>query len=210
MPTHTKKTRKNVRKTNVRSIARMEAKRVLSREVEAKYTDFGVSSQSISANPGYFAELTSNLVKGTATENEYIGTKITPKYLQIRGTIMPGDTANYVRLFLIQSKAANTPTVSSIWDTYGTITAPFAFLNRDYTSTYRLLASRLIKVVDSSEIEVRPFVISVPAKKMSQVHFLTGSNAVSFGPIWLCAVSDSTAAAHPNITFFSRLTYSDA
>jgi len=210
MPTRTKKTRKNVKKVSVRSIARTEAKRAIAREIEVKYTDFGAASQSISATTGYFAELTANLVKGTGSENAYIGTKISPKYLQVRGTIMPGDAANYVRIFLIQQKAANDPVIESIWDTSGSLSAPFAFLNRDYTSTYRLLASRLIKVVDSSELEVHPFVISISAKKMTQMHFLTGENTPSYGPIWLCACSDSTAAAHPNITFFSRLTYADA
>jgi len=83
-------------------------------------------------------------------------------------------------------------------------------LNRDYTETYKLLGNRLIKTVDGSEQAVHPFIFKIRAPKLNQVHFQTGGAARTGGLLWLCAVSDSTTVAHPNISFQARLAYTDA
>jgi len=202
--------KRNANNKPLRKIARAEARKVLSREIETKYTDHTAANQSVDASVGKFFELTENIAKGTGAENSYIGTKITPKYLEVRGAVGVGDSFNYVRVFLIQSKTANAPTVTSIFDLSGSLIAPFAFLNRDYTMTYKLLGSKLLKVVDGSENSVRPFFFRVSARKLSQVHTLTGSSARTAGLIWLCAVSDSTAAAHPTMSYMARLSFTDA
>lgn len=211
MPVARKKIyRRPAKKQTMRTIAKAEARKALKRELEVKYSDSNASSQAIDAATGYFYELTQNLAKGTGAENAYVGTKISPRYLEVRGTITGADGYNYVRLLLIQSKTANPPTISSIFDLSGSITAPFSFLNRDYTSTYKTLGSRLIKTVDGSDVAVRPFVFRISTKKLSPVHFLTGSSPRTAGLLWICAVSDSTTVAHPTITFQARLSYTDA
>lgn len=209
-PLRKKVRRRPARKQTMRTIAKAEARKALKRELEVKYTDSNASLQAIDAATGYFYELTQNLAKGTGAENAYVGTKISPRYLEVRGTIAGGDSFNYVRLLLIQSKTANPPTIASIFDLSGSALAPFSFLNRDYTSTYKTLGSRLIKLVDGSDVAVRPFVFRIPVKKLSPIHFLTGSAPRTAGLVWLCAVSDSTASAHPTISFQARLTYTDA
>lgn len=191
-------------------VARQEARKALRQELETKYTDYVSTTLNIDATSGQVIELTGNLVKGTAAENDYIGSNISPKGLYIRGNILVGDTYNVVRALVIQTKAGGTPVISSIFDIYGSIRAPYSFLNEDYKSTYHLLYDRTFRLVDGNDSAVHAVHIKIPARRLKKVTFLTGGSARTSGALWLVLLSDSTASAHPSAEVVSRIYYTDA
>lgn len=207
--------RKNIRRRrNPRASERkirQVVKSELKKEIESKFYDYSVSS-TISTALTAINPLTS-FARGTGPSN-YIGMKVKPVFLTIRGTLTGSDATNFVRMVVIQDKSVSgTPNVSTIFQntTYPWI-SPF---NVDYIDAYNVLADRFIQfrtfesAAGTFSGTTKYFKIKIPGKKLRQITY-TNAGAADTGTLWILFISDSSLVSHPSYTFTSRFTYSDA
>lgn len=186
-------------------------KKELAKEIEAKFFDrqmSGYAEQPLltTANP------LQGIVRGTG-RSEFIGSKIRPTGLSVRGQVIAGDSpGNMLRLVIIQDKTTSgTPLVGTLFSnlTYPWI-SPF---NADFRDTYNILHDKTFLLSNDGATSAgflpRNFKVFIPGKKLRQITY-TGAGAIDSGTIWMCWISDSSAAVHPTYIAVSRLTYRDA
>lgn len=194
--------------TSTRTIARQEAKRAINRTIETKSFDSNVQAQGLDYTTGYVGNLLSGITQGVS-ESQYIGDKITPRGLSIRAQLTRSDSTQLLRIIIIQNKAGGTPLLSTLLQSVGNIRAPLSPLDIDYNHTYRVLYDTCISM-DSIRGTTRQLKIHIPWKKFRSVVFNDAVGTYEAGGIYLCAISDSSAVAHPTIEYYSRIWYKDA
>lgn len=192
----------------VHKVARYEARRALRRTLEPKYCDSTQSSLAIDATAGQVVNCLASMARGSGSENNFIGQSIKPIGFYVHGQVVKADSTNMVRLLVVQDVSSGTPTIPNVFDIYGSVRAPLAFLNNNYRATYRLLADRLFRMDTDKASAV--FRIKIPAKSLRTVHFHDGTLEQTKGSIFLILLSDSTASTHPTYEGTTRLVYLDA
>jgi len=199
--------RKPVADKRIRRVVKKE----LNKEIETKFFDRQMSGYAelavlTAANP------LQGIVRGSG-RSEFIGSKIKPTSLSIKGQVIAGDSpGNMLRLVIIQDKTTSgTPTAGTL---FSNLTYPWVSpFNADYRDTYTVLYDKTWLLtndgVTSTGFLPRSFKVFIPAKKMRQIGY-TGAGAIDSGTIWMCWISDSSAAVHPTYIAVSRLSYKDA
>lgn len=199
--------RSGLQERKIRKVVKAELKK----EIESKFFDSSVNS-TLSTTASAIPPL-SGFSRGTGVSN-FIGMKVKPIYLTIRGTLQGSDNTNYVRILVIQDKAVSgTPNTSTIFQ--NTSYPWLSPLNVDYIDSYTVLADRLysFRTFESAAGTftgtVRPFKIKISGKKMRQITYTAAGSADS-GQLWIIAVSDSALPSHPGYVMLTRFTYTDA
>lgn len=207
--------RKYVRRQPVRKNdkhIRQVVKKELKKEIESKYFDYNANTTVSSTAVINYQPLT-GITRGTGVSS-FIGSKIRPTYLMIRGVAAAGDGTNILRMLVIQDKAVSgTPALGTIFQntTYPWLSP----LNADFIDSYTVLADKtmVLNVHETAagtfSSEPRLFKFKIPGKKLRQIAY-TASGVVDVGTIWVVTISDSSAPLHPGWTMASRLTFTDA
>lgn len=201
--------------TYVRKVAKQEAKKAIATQVERKYYDssavyFGIDYTGTDAvyNLTYNPLTSTHITQGT-DDVQYIGKKIRPIYLSIRGIITRGDTFNVMRCIIVQSKTNNVPTLAGILQSVTNSRAPLSAYERSYNDQWNIIYDKTF-MLETSNYDARVFRIGIPMKRLRQISFRDNSGTLEKGGIYMCWISDSAATGHPTMTYYSRLTYTDA
>lgn len=201
------------RQQAVRKVARKEAKKVLQSQIESKSYDGQLTAIQVDYSTGYVASITENPSAGTSIvagtgETNYIGKVITPTHLTIRGTMAIGDTTNFMRLIVVQDRAAGIPTLANLL-TASSQYSVISTYDRQFNDTYRVLYDKLYTL--DVDTPVKAFKIKLSGKKLNRIFFGSTTGTVERGGIYFCLVSDSAAVTHPTITACMwRLFFKDA
>lgn len=205
--------RPRAKQSNVRVIARKEAKKVVESQIESKYYDGQLAAVQVDYSTGYVASITENPAGGSSivqsvTEFGYIGKVISPTHLTVRGYASVGDATNFLRVMLVQDRTNGIPTIPNLLQG-ATIYSVISPLDRTYDDTYRVLYDKLYTLTDVNT-PVKAFKIKISGKKLARMFFSDASGTVERGGIYLALVSDSAAVSHPLVTAMWRLFYKDS
>lgn len=205
--------RPQAKRSNVRVVARKEAKKVIESQIESKNYDGSFSAAQIDNASGYVVPVTENpfgatIITQGAGETNYIGKMITPTHLTVRGTMGLADATNFVRIMILQDRSAGVPTIPNLLQGSSTFSVISA-LDRSYNDTYRVLYDKLFTLTDVST-PVKAFKIKISGKKLARIYFNSASGALERGGIYIAMVSDSAAVVHPTITAYWRLFFKDS
>lgn len=206
----------------MRKVARQEAKKVINREVETKIWEGAGTSSTVSILGANFVMTetyspwpTPVLIQQGSGDNQYIGDKIRPYYLEIRYDIVNASTDKYnvVGIMVMQARGAfliNHIDAGSFWTGYNTIFAPISYTPTAFDDRYKMLARRTHSVAPDQQNNVVTGYIRIPGKRLTRIGFQDNIGTVESGKIWVTAISDSLAASHPTLNITWRLHYKDA
>lgn len=209
------KKKRPAKSTYVRKVARQEAKKAFRQQAENKIYDsrllpFQIDYSGTNAvfNLTYNPTTTSFITQGT-DDVQYIGKRIKPIFLTIRGQIFLADTTNVMRCIIVQVKGTFVPTLSTMLEEVGSTFAPYSPFERQYNECYRVIVDRTYSLDTACNVE-KLFKIKIPGSKLRHIQFRDNSGALESGGIYMCWISDSGTVAHPTMTYYSRLTFEDA
>lgn len=215
MPRYKQRTyRRRPRKQTVtRKIARQEAKKVVNRTIESKIYDGVIAATGIDYTGQTFPMTANNqgvsaIAQGSGDAN-YIGSKITPTHLTIRGNWVCVDVQNMVRCIVVQVIGGGIPTTSTVLASVTNVRAPLSPLERDYDKTFRVLADRTWQLSTTDRIATA-FKIKIGMKHLRPIWFNDAAGSVERGGLYLLVISDSAAASHPVIQVYHRMFFKDA
>lgn len=197
------------RDAHVKRIARIEAKKVVSKKIESKVNDRNNDAFNITFNGSFFA-MAGLMTQGVGQE-QYIGDSIMPTHLRIRWTGEAGSTTNnMLRVIVLQDKAAGgTPTAATLLESAGTLITPISPFYLGYNETYNILYDEFFVLnagTDSAKISGD---IRIPGRKLRKISYQDAIGTVTTGGLWLCFFSDGLASPVYG-QFYSRLYYKDA
>jgi len=168
--------------------------------------------------------LTTNLIRGTAGLNNFIGNTITPKSLSIRWSIsgcitnafLPADAWNVTRLIVFQWASETAPVGAEILQYDASGYAPFSSLGLNSRGKLRMLAdlqkATFLQTADTGNnmtSNIFTGKINIPGSKLLPIEFNQGTNTVIRNNVYLAGCSDSSISPSPLIVFSSRLTFYD-
>lgn len=201
--------------TTVKKVARREAKMVVARAIETKFWSGRVQAAAVDASAtGTNYNVFSDPVGGVQinqgpTENNYLGQKINPVYLQIRGVVLNNDNYNIFRIVIVQSRTDLVPDGLNMFFDSGTILAPLSQRIPQFDKSFRILKDRTFITTPTSN-NAKLFKINVSGKKISDVYFRDSIGNLERGLITIFVISDSVLVAHPAISMTWRIWYKDA
>lgn len=200
-----------------------EIRRINRRDAD-KYCAYVVISGNAVSYSGQITSVLGNLVHGDQSENQFAGESITPTGLTVRyqfdcstthgATAEPYDTC---RLMVIQwnaDGAGSSGGAAKYLNSTGNIMAPYSPKEWSNRKNFKVLADTGPVVFQTADDAVggngymSSGVIYVPGKKMRKISFQSDAT-IQRGDIVVLCITDSAAAAHPNINWSSALTYTD-
>lgn len=216
----------------VRSVARDETKRVLSRELETKYVQPSTGIQAVYANAAantgtYWQDLTASISQGNGDYGNRVGDAIVMKSITMNYTIFtpPGATSgisNCVRVMLVQYRRDDAAPSSGQMLRQCTVAtgagaySAYSFINRDYRKYYHILYDKRHVVISNNAAA-----LSTPAsyrvdkqvtlRKMDhRIQYESGGTQAT-NPIYVFFIGDQvTIAQNPNVSANFFLQYKDA
>lgn len=213
MPARFKRKRRTGRK-KVPKTVKTYVKRAVQAEIERKETSVtGVLSPSTTAS---MVDLSSSISQGI-TDRTRIGDKCKPKYLQVNALLVVADLSNFVRfVFFVwkQNTILASPVTNLIWDDTGGVTPTLALMNHDtkQASNFKVLKDKTFYIADVAHTGAanpeKLVKFRINLKNCPATYFDAG-NSTGTNHIYMGVVSDSSAAAHPSVTYTAHLAYTD-
>lgn len=209
--------KKNYKKNNkiqgnsyVKKVARQEAQKVISREIETKTHDTAAYANTCDSLTGYVRSMTFAIGQGI-TDSSYIGSKISPIGLGIRWYLERVDVTNSFRMIVMQVKTTGIPTwQNTLYNISGIAQFNyFKSLHKDYDDTFRILYDKVHTI--NNDKTVMNGKIWIKGNRLNQIAFTgaTGTTPEKAG-LYFMVLSDSIATTHPYVSYYSRLYYKDA
>lgn len=202
----------SVKKRRVPKSTKKYVKAVINKNIETKYYDGTIISQGVDWNGVVFGPIT-DIPQGD-TDSNRIGDKVNLKSLRMRFTIQWADTINLMRIVVFQwiPTSLTLPSVADIFpaSNLGNFFSPLLNYVWDDKSQRIILYDKVFRMVSNNDSG-----FTVHKKKVSlkfakkKVNFIAGSND-GYNHLFILAISDSGAAAHPNLQLVRRVTYKDA
>lgn len=197
----------------VKKVARREAKKVIDSIVESKMYDGVAQGVSIDYSAtGSVIDLLGTITQGT-DDNQYVGRKIKPTYIQIRGLISHDQETNMVRMVVLQDKVSGVVlSGATIWQSVTNQRAPLSPFERSYDDTFNVLYDKTINfgTKDGLTDLTRWFKIKIKGNILKQVTFNDAAGTIESGGLYFCLISDSGASPHPYMDALWRIHYKDA
>lgn len=195
-----------------------QVKRIVNSSQETKFYDISSSGASVSST-GTITSLTS-IAQGT-TDITRVGDSISLMRMMWSGVLTVGDQFNIVRVILFQWKP-NDNVAPALADLLlnGPSGSPdvYSFYNHDLRGQFHIMSDRTYSLIGngtSSSIPFQPKTqiliahnkgLSVGLKKVQY----QGGTTVGTHKIYVLTLSDSSAVAHPIITYNARIYYKDS
>lgn len=120
-----------------------------------------------------------------------------------------GDTYNLMRVILFQyipDSNLGTPLVTNIIQTNASVNGPISYKSIDYVKQIYVLYDRVVHVNTYHPIEINSVVIRKFHDKQMQ---FTGATTRTNG-LYFMVISDSAAATHPKINYYSTIRFTDS
>lgn len=189
-------------------------KRELRKKVDWKYTDVSFTGNTTSS--GTVVSLFANLSRGDNGFDHFEGNIINPQAITLKYYCTTQQTYNSVRVFIFQWFDASTPTLSGILGTVSVATNVIAPTNTSNKPIMKVLYDRThtfapsagdAAVVGYGVVDTQT--VYIPGKRLKQVKFNSTTTAVQDGNIYILHLSDDSLTSYPQLTYFSRVTFSD-
>lgn len=164
----------------------------------------------------YVNNLTSGISQGTSDLSSRVGDQIRINNIRIDGDLLIGDTTNVVRVMLIfwHQPSSTDPAAGDIFDDSTSATTKlFGELDWDGRSSGSG-SSKFTVLYDkryflSATRNYRGISIRKSWKQGKLVQYIGGSSTVMDNALYLCILSDSSAASHPTLNLYGTIRYSD-
>lgn len=181
--------------------------KILAKRVEDKYHDiFGTYAPLSSA---YSIQLLNGIGQGAGDFNR-VGNEITNLYINTKFTIDFPDTTNRARLLIFWDKQPNRglPTTADLF-TY-TATPISSFLNPDSKARFHVLKDKIL-TGGSNGKPIRDVSWKINLRKKNTLYSGTTDqiDSVMTNALYFMFFSDSGAVPNPQLTYMTRLVYSD-
>lgn len=193
---------KSARQKKMEEVAKKQALKVLNRESEWKHHTLN-HSVSVSTTPNV-QDLCSVAQGDGDTYRD--GDTLQASSINYRINMSPGDSTNFLRLIFVQYFPNTTPAATDIL-TISVGYETLAMYNTDQADQFKILSDRTYTMTDVGYNKARSISgkIQVSKKKMQYMAGTTnGSNHV-----YLIALSDSSAVAHPSYGCVTKLNFRD-
>lgn len=207
-----RKTTRTMRKNNVRTIARQEAKAVLRRNIELKEwfgdvtttLDWDGAAYAITADP----VTATQMVQGV-TRQDYIGDTIKPVSLSITFSVRNLEvTSEPARFIILQVKGGGTPSPANVLESTTNPRTPLSYYDPQYKDTFRVLYDSYRVFQPQGDHEGQGWRKKIKAR-MNQIHFTGPSGVIEANGLWLVVYGTSVGGSH-GMECRWRLAYTDA
>lgn len=200
---------------------RREVKSQVMKNIESKNYDSDIVWPVIDW-VGFGSTVTSAITQGPA-DNQYIGNKITPTHLTVRGLLARNDitaaqplgvlNAVQMRMIIIQHRTNVVPTSSQLLQAFGSNSVPISPINVDHDNQFRVLIDRLW-TLNYGHSQAVSFKVKIGMKKLQKIWFSDAVGTLERGLIriyFFSNVNPAIAAAdQPSAHTYSRLFFKDA
>lgn len=190
----------------------------LRKKTDWKYADLWAAAANVNTT-GTIVSLYSNLVRGDAGLNNFDGNTIMPQAITMKYYIHTSEVRNVVRVMLIQYLETSTPSLTGILQlgTAGlatvspTLVTNKAFMKILYDRTHQLAptAADGANAIRGEGI-TDPVTVYIPGKRLRPTRYNQNTNTCQSGNLYLLLVSDDALSPSPQITYFTRVTFSDS
>lgn len=199
--------------TTVQAVVKKE----LRKKTDWKYTDVFGASIPIYNTGASIISLYANLSRGDAGINNFDGNMVHPQALLFRYYAETSQVYNVLRVMLIQWFDAAVPVINGLVQQTATgiaCVAPTLVTNKQYIRVLYDKTHMLAPTAgDTGALGgygvMDPVTVYIPGKRLRNTKFNSGTNFVQDGNLYLFAVSDDTALGTVNLTYYSRVTFSD-
>lgn len=195
-------------------VAHREAVKVVRQQTESKMYDGIVSTTSID----YFGGVSplglltnpsggTTIVQGTADYN-YVGSRITPSYITIRGILKYNTNDALVRIIVVQNSGPSPPSSADLLSNNGTTYTVLSPYNRTTNNRYKVLADRMYNLT-ATDVTSRNIKIKIPGKSLRRVFFSDTVGGIERGGLYIYWYSNVGISYIPTGSFVWRVHYRD-
>lgn len=195
-----KKTTKSEKPVTTRTV-----KRLIGNGQEGKFKD---TSGSLAVDTATAPIDLTDITVGTSDVGTRVGDKLKYRNIDLRYSIAVGDTTNMVRVVIVQWKQVSTPTLAQIFQSSGAAISPHSPFYHDNAPQIRVVYDRLhaISAYGPGLISLKKLIYKIPIKNLQ---FNSGGTSGS-NKLYLCLMSDSATASHPQMDYYARVNYTDS
>jgi len=177
-----------------------------------KYADAVETGLTIDYS-GHVEDLYKNLVRGDTATNNFDGSSVYPKYLQVNYQLVSAAAAqggyNTMRVIIGQSAVPGIPTPDDILTGGGSVSAPLSVRRFQNVKNYKVLYDKLFTLNAYVNYAISEKVF-IPGKRLRPLETTT-AGALSFtkGDLWMLVISDDGVTTYPQMSYYSRVMFSD-
>lgn len=204
-----KKPRLQRQDATVAAVVRKE----LRKKTDWKYTDVSSAAASVSST-GFVTSLLSSLVRGDTGLNAFDGNIINPQAITLKYFAHTSEIRNCLRVMIIQWFDASAPVISGVIQNGSTgiaCVAPTNITNKAYIKVLYDRTHQMSPQAPSGVGEgiIEPVTVYIPGKRLRPIRYNATTNVVQEGQLYILCVSDDALTPSPQITYYSRVTFSD-
>lgn len=190
----------------VTSVVRKE----LRKQIDWKYCDN--NAQLPVYNLGTITSLFSNLVRGDNGLNNFQGNDLRPQAITLKYYATTSQVYNTYRVLIFQWFESAAPALAGLLQTGATgyaLVAPTLVTNKKYIKIlYDRTHMNNIPYSGGNSV-MDPVTVYIPGKRLKPVRYNQNTNTCQDGNIYICLVSDDTALGTIDVTYWTRVTFSD-
>lgn len=212
----TKKAPSAKRQKSQLAITQEIVRKELRKKMDFRYTDAYAAPTNVSSTGAVYSLLT-NLVRGDAGKDNFQGNLITPHAITLRYFWTTQQTYNAVRLMVFQWYDASIPAVNGVIEDNATTLAtlsPVLITNKQnikvlYDETHVLAPTASGDTTVLGYGHSDGIKVYIPGKKMRPIRFNSTTNTVQEGNLLMLVISDDAVVSYPQLSYYSRVTFSD-
>lgn len=205
--------------TKTRRIARVEAKKVLSKQLETKFHDIHYHDTTGVSYAGTAYGLIDGINQGIG-DNQVIGDRIRPVGIRIgwkASNASTGDNTQLFRIVVVQFKGVTSaPSASGIFQSTSNVEAPLSPYDAAYNDTFRVLYDKTFSMVAGTSTSTKTGVIKINQRQLRNLNITWDGSSppaplrYENGALYMFTISDSSVSSHPEFDYDSRVYYKDA
>lgn len=197
---------KNPKQKGLNKKEKKQVKSIINQGRENKYLDVLIDASNLATGVVYSL---ADVPQGD-TDTTRDGDQLVQRAMRIKGRALVADTTNQVRMIVFRWKQNTVPVVGDILSAsyIGTVYAPLSPYHHDGRSNFTVLYDKIFHV-GTYNIQ-KGFDTKWMNLRNNKQYFSAGASTSSKHCIYALVITDSTAVSNPNITFVSRLTFTDS
>jgi len=207
--------------TQPRKRARTEAsvatvvRKELRKKTDWKYADHALVAQNV-LSTGTVQSLYQNLIRGDAGLNNFEGNIVRPQAVTLKYYCHTSEVRNSVRVMIFQWFDSVTPVAAGILQSTAlslATVAPILVTNKGYIKVLYDHTHQFAPTAGGAAVlgegVTDPVTVYIPGKRLKETRYQSGANVVQDGNLYIFFISDDLVVPSPQITYFSRVTFSD-
>lgn len=208
-------------RTNTSQLAVTQAivRNELRKKTDWKYADHSLTASNVTST-GTMYNLYTNLVRGDAGVNAFDGNILRPQAITMKYFMHTSQVRNVVRVILFQWFDSAVPVASGILQTNATGVAcvsPILVTNKSYIKVLYDKAHQFAPTAVGGtqgdtiygEGVTDPVTVYIPGKRLRPTRYNSTTNVVQEGNLYCLLISDDAVTPSPQITLYTRVTFSD-